>query len=268
VSLDVAQRANVARRRFWIIATIGLGSVLLVTTGLALVRGGEDPAEAPMVPEAIVSEPAVDERVVTGESQSGDSPGNSPAAETWVPPARQVTLPASTDQIDELPVGFPPTPDGAVAAEVAKDRYSSTLDYRLANMVARVYLAPELVTTADQASTAAVAQLRAKLGVAESGPAPSDVSAVTRPIGVQWVSDGDDRTEVSVLVQIDYRTRERTWSELAASTTIWHWMSGEAGRAADWRLVGARQPAADLAQIGTTAFNDAGWSAIVTETAR
>jgi hypothetical protein len=113
-----------------------------------------------------------------------------------------------------------------------------------------------------------VAELRAKLGVADSGPAPVDISAVTRPIGVQWETDGNDRTEVSVLVQVDYRSRERTWSELAASTTVWQWMAGEAGRPADWRLVGASQPEADLAQIGTSAFNDAGWSALVTETAR
>jgi hypothetical protein len=179
-----------------------------------------------------------------------------------------VTLPAGTDQIDELPVGFPQTPEGAAAAEVAKDRYSSTLDYQLANTVARVYLAPDFAATADQASTTAVAELRAKLGVTELGPAPADISAVTRPLGVQWVTDGDDRTEVSVLAQIDYRNREKAWSELAASTTVWHWMEGEVGRPADWRLVGARQPAADLARIGTTRFNDAGWSAIVTETAR
>ncbi|MGH8774406.1 MAG: hypothetical protein ACRDWI_04285 [Jiangellaceae bacterium] len=179
-----------------------------------------------------------------------------------------MTLPAGTDQIDELPVGFPHTPEGAAAAEVAKDRYSSTLDYRLANTVARVYLAPELAATADLASTSAVAELRAKLGVADSGPAPVNVSAVTRPIGVQWETDGDDRTEVSVLVQVDYRSRERTWSELAASTTVWQWMAGEGGRPADWRLVGASQPQADLAQIGTSAFNDAGWSALATETAR
>jgi hypothetical protein len=84
---------------------------------------------------------------------------------------------------------------------------------------------------------------------------------------VQWVADGDDRTEVSVLVQINYRTREKAWSELVASTTVWQWME-ESGRPADWRLVGARRPAADLTRIGTAAFNDAGWSAIVTETAR
>jgi hypothetical protein len=269
MSLDVAQRAGAARRRFWTIATVGLGSVLLVTMGLVLLRGGD--AQAPPLPktaDAPVSENTENELGGSDQSQGGGSPENSPAPEAWVPPARQVTLPAGTGQIDELPVGFPQTPEGAAAAEVAKDRYSSTLDYHLANTVARVYLAPELATTADEASTAAVADLRAKLGVGNFGPAPANVSAVTRPLGVQWVADGDDRTEVSVLVQINYRTREKAWSELAASSTVWQWMEGEGGRPADWRLVGAHQPEADLAQIGTAAFNDAGWSAIVTETAR
>ena len=269
MSLDVAQRAEATRRRrFWSIAATGLVSVLVASAGIALLLGGEDAARAPSTRAASVDGRAENESAGPAQSKETARPGARPAAEAWVPPARQVALPANTDQIDELPVGFPQTPEGAAAAEVAKDRYSSTLDYQLANTVAQVYLAPELAATADQASTAAVAELRAKLGVPDSGPAPVDIWAVTRPIGVQWEADAEDRTEVSVLVQIDYRTRERTWSELAASTTIWQWMAGEAGRPADWRLVGARQPEADLAQIGTSAFNDAGWSALVTETAR
>jgi hypothetical protein len=268
MSLDVAQRADAARRRFWTIATVGLGSVLLVTTGLVLLWGGD--AQAPAAPktaDALVSENTENELGSSDQSQGGGSPGHGPAAAAWVPPARQVTLPAGTDQIDELPVGFPQTPEGAAAAEVAKDRYSSTLDYHLANTVARVYLAPELATTADDASTAAVADLRARLGVAELGPPSAEASVATRPIAVQWVTEGDERTEVSVLVQVDYRIRQKAWSEIAASTTVWQWME-ESGRPADWRLVGARRPAADLTRIGTAAFNDTGWSAIVTETAR
>jgi hypothetical protein len=244
-----------------------LVSVLVASTGLALLLGGDDAAPAPGTPAA-ASPPAENEPAGSVESEDEARSAVSPAAESWVPPVRQVTLPAGTDQIDELPVGFPHTAEGAAATEVAKDRYSSTLDYRLANSVARVYLAPAMAATADQASTAAVAELRAKLDVPESGPAPVDVSAATRPIGVQWDTDGEDRTEVSVLVQIDYRSRERAWSELAASTTVWQWMAGEAGRPADWRLVGGGKPDADLAQVGTAAFNDAGWSALVTETAR
>jgi hypothetical protein len=269
MSLDVAQRAEeTRRRRFWSIAATGLVSVLVASTGLALLLGGEDGAPAPRTTDAAVIPPAEDEPAGAIESDDDAMPVTSPAPESWVPPVRQVTLPAGSDQIDELPVGFPHTPEGAAAAEVAKDRYSSTLDYRLANSVARVYLTPAMAATADQASTAAVAELRAKLDVPEAGPAPVDVSAATRPIGVQWEADGDDRTEVSVLVQIDYRSRERAWSDLAASTTVWQWMAGEAGRPDDWRLVGARKPDADLAQVGTAAFNDAGWSALVTETAR
>jgi hypothetical protein len=268
MSLDVAQRAEATRRRrFWSIAATGLVSVLVASTGLALLLDGGEAAPARSTPAASGGR-AENELADPAQYKETARPGTSSAAEAWVPPARHVALPAGADQIDELPVGFPRTPEGAAAAEVAKDRYSSTLDYQLANTVARVYLAPELAATADQASTSAVAELRAKLGVAASGPAPANVSVVTRPIGVRWETDGDDRTEVSVLVQVDYRSRERTWSELAASTTVWQWMAGEAGRPADWRLVGASQPEAYLAQIGTGAFNDAGWSALATETAR
>ena len=268
MSLDVTQRAEAnRRRRLWLLLVGGLAAALFVTSGVAFLAGGRrGDNTGPTRPAATPGGAAT--------TQPSSAPVPTPAdrvvkaAGAWVPPARQVKLPAGSDQIEELPVGFPHTPEGAAAAEVAKDRYSSTLDYRLANTVARVYFAPPLTATADQASTAAVRALRAKLGVDEGGPVPTDVSAVARPLGVQWSDDGDGRTAVSVLVQVDYRRSDRAWSELAASTTVWQWMAGEAGRPADWRLVDARRPSAALAPIGTKAFNDEGWAAIVTETAR
>jgi hypothetical protein len=64
MSLDVAQRAEATRRRrFWSIAATGLVSVLVTSTGLALLLRGEDAAPAPSTSAASVdgraeSEPA------------------------------------------------------------------------------------------------------------------------------------------------------------------------------------------------------------------
>ena len=261
MSLEVADRAAAhRRRRFWLITVAVLGLVLVVTGLVALVAGDE--ASAPASP-GLGNDPVLGEDATAASPTPTELSRPPQSAAAWVPPTRQVVLPLGSDQIDELPVGFPQSPDAA-AAEVAKDRYSSTLDYELANLVARVYMAPELAATADGASTAAVRALRAKVGVAEAGTPSPGVAVTTRPIGVQWTAIAPDRTEVSVLAQVDYRSSERAWTELAASTTVWEWRPGDADRPADWRLVDGREASARLARLGTPAFNTEGWAAIVT----
>src|SRR5918995_953608 len=107
MSLDVAQRAEeTRRRRFWSLAATGLVSVLVASTGLALLLGGEDGAPAPGTSAAAVSPPAQNDWAGSDVSEGQTRSVTSPGAASWVPPVRQVTLPAGTDQIDELPVGF------------------------------------------------------------------------------------------------------------------------------------------------------------------
>lgn len=60
--------------------------------------------------------------------------------------ARSVTLPEGADQLDELPIRFPRTPEGAAAAEATKNRYGG-LDYEFALQVMRTYVAPNLAAT-------------------------------------------------------------------------------------------------------------------------
>ncbi len=270
MSFDVIQRAEVnRRRRFWLLVAGALAAALAVTSALAFLHGGKEQSpRAPTKPAVTRGTPAVAVSPLQSVASPGAAEQAGAAPSAWVPPARQVVLPEGKDQIEEFPVGFPRTPEGAAAAEVTKDRYGTTLDYQLANTVARIYLAPTLTAMADQASTATVQALRTKLGVNVSGPAPIGTSAVSRPLGVQWTKTADGRVEVSVLTQVDYRMPGKAWSELAAATTVWQWMQGAAGRPADWRLVDGRRPDAALAPIGSKGFNDAGWIAIVTETAR
>jgi hypothetical protein len=261
MSLEIADKAATRRRRFWLTLAAALVGVLVAAAVLSAMMGDEDSATGPT--DAGAGVPAQRQDATTTR------PGTAPeSTAVWVPPAHKVVLPEGSARLSEFPIGFPQTPEGAAAAEVAKDRYSTTLDYELASTLARVYMPPDLDPAAYQPFVDAVAALRSRLGVPATGPVPTDVGAVTRPVGVQWSAVAPDRTEVSVLVQVEYRTAERSWSQLAASTTVWQWMPGERGRPPDWRLVDARQPTAELAQLGTAQFNEEGWVAVVTEVPR
>lgn len=261
MTLDVEQRSAAARRRLaLIIAAIVALVVLVAALVVALLRDDPEQTTRPSAPRDTV--PAFSTEAPSETRQP--LPGGGGNGTAWVPPARQVTLPSGSKRIGDYPVGFPQTPVGAAAAEVAKDRYSSTVDYAEANRLARIYIAPDLASYADDASTLAVRTLREQLGVPATGAAPTSSYSTSLPIGVQWerLSNGD--VEVEVLVEAKFVTPARTWTQLGAAKTVWRWID-EPGRGPDWRLVSADTPDAPLVQIGKAAFNDAGWSAIVTE---
>jgi hypothetical protein len=261
MSLEVEQRVRAARRRLvWAMAVVAALALAAVAAVLGL-RGGPDSAgsASASTPAGISPSPSVVQESAPSTAGSAPSAGGS----GWVPPARQVTLPAGTKRIEEYPVGFPRTPQGAAAAEVAKDVYIATTDYAQANRILRLYMAAHLAQTADAASTASVAQLRRDLGVPEQGPAPIDRYLVTRPLGVQWRQLDPDKVEVSVFGRSDLHTPGKVTTSLAGQTTVWQWLD-DPDRGPDWRLVDGYPPRAKLAALGTQAFNDAGWSALVT----
>jgi hypothetical protein len=258
VSLDVEQRAAASRRRMtWISAAAALLVVLVVLVSISVLAGSGEPTSGAPAPSAAPAQPPPPQ--VESSARALASPQSS-----WVPPARQVTLPNGTAQIDEYAVGFPPEPLGAAAAEVAKVRYTSSLDYAQVNAVMRIYAAPALRSVADESSTRTVEMLRRTLDASLDGPAPADRYLVTRPVGVQWRELEPGRVEVQVLVVSEHRTPERSWETLSAARTTWEWLD-EAGRGADWRLVDAGPPTARLVDLGSEGFNTEGWSAIVIE---
>ena len=262
MTLDVEQRAERHRRRLTWIALAAVVVLAAVVIALAVVLRGSDPDVAPPTAGESASTPA-GTAVQPSPSTPTPLPGGGGRG-FWVPPARQVTLPPASKRIGDYPVGFPKTPQGAAAAEVAKDRFGSTLDYAEANQLARVYTSPDLASLADKGSTASVELARKQLGVPAAGPVPDGHYTTTRPLGVQWKQLSPDKVEVQVLVQADYITPERTTTQLGGAATVWQWID-EPGRGPDWRLVDAHQPTAELVQVGTQAFNDAGWAAVVTE---
>lgn len=181
----------------------------------------------------------------------------------FVAPARRVILPAGNEQVDEYPVKFPHTPEGAAAVAVAMTRYSASLDYDTASEVLRLYAAPQYTQQADAAGRAAVQNARTRLGLSADGPAPQEASFVAEPTGVQWhVVDADEVT-VSVLAVTEYRLADKVQRELISAQNKVIWSADQD----DWRLapLGPGQLGGPkAAELGTPQFNDNGWSAVAT----
>lgn len=232
------------RRRRALLLAVALAVVAVWAGALATVVGQtqqRSDAASTRVPEAVVE--------------------TAPIPVAFQAPNRRVVLPAGAEQIDEYPTRFPHSPQGAAAAAVALTRYSASLDYVLVNAVLRLYAAPGAgaARAADSAAAIAVSAGRARLGLTMSGPAPADASVFAEPFAVRWVANGPDEVVVSVLSAVEYRSGQIQSRELVAATTAWQWIPD----ARDWRVDpgGAGTPP-PTAEIGSTEFNDAGWSAL------
>ncbi|MGQ0463977.1 MAG: hypothetical protein ACT4QG_01530 [Sporichthyaceae bacterium] len=186
---------------------------------------------------------------------------DAPVAVAFQAPERRVVLPIGAEQVDEYPMRFPHTPEGAAAAAVSLTRYSASLDYVVVDEVLRLYAmsTDAAAEAADQAAAVAVSAGRARLGLPMSGPSPLDASVFAEPFGIRWTAKGKDRVIVSVLSAVEYRSGQRELRELVAANTEWRWDA----RVGDWRVApgdAGRAPAA--AEIGSAEFNDAGWTAL------
>lgn len=236
-----AVRTQLTRRRLLIVGgavVLGLWAVALFTV-VGQTGNGTDATSAGPV-------------VVTPDA---------PIAVAFQAPSRRVVLPTGSEQVDEYPMRFPHTPEGAVAAAVSLTRYSASLDYVVVDEVIRLYAMPgeAAAEAADQASAAAVSAGRARLELPMSGPSPMDASVFAEPFGVRWTAKGADRVIVSVLSAVEYRAGTRQLRELVAANTAWRWDAG----IGDWRVApGDAGQAPDAAEIGSAAFNNAGWTAL------
>lgn len=200
-------------------------------------------------------------------------PGPSAGASTSAPPvataapARWVTLPPNTGWADaSLPTLWPQTPQGACAMVAATAQYGWTLDQGQDVQAAELYT----TSAAQQASIAGADQIPAQLmtavGISATAP-PTGLSITATPIGVAWsVTDATD-VRVSLLVRLNAEAdgADSTAEVLEAITTdvVWTPMSGQPD-GGDWRMalsVG-KLPTPPAADVGTVAFNTAGWTAI------
>jgi hypothetical protein len=213
-TLDAARSRHSRGKGRWLalaggLALLGLWATAVVTD-VGRAHGGHGPAGA-IVPTPVATTTAA------------------PAA--FQAPDRRVVLPAGGAQVDEYPVSFPHTPEGAAAAAVALTRYSASLDYASASEVLRLHTTAGAAKAADSAAAAATSAARTRLGVAMTGPAPTDASVFAEPYAVHWVVAAPDKVRVSVLSSVEYRTGEKLTRELVAAASQWWWDAADA----DWR---------------------------------
>lgn len=212
--------------------------------------GTVQPAPLPLSPEPAAGSPAA----------VPAAPAGSPTPE-FAAPARRMVLPAGAERVDEYPVKFPFSVEGAAAAAVATTRYAATLDYLTASEVLRLYAASANATQADTTASAAVGAARKRLGLPLAGPVSADASLVTNPVGVAWEVLAPDRVRIALESVAEYRRGDTITRELVSLNNFLRWDQ----TAGDWKLVPT--PAGQFAgpptaELGTQAFNDAGWSAI------
>jgi hypothetical protein len=192
-------------------------------------------------------------------AQAAAAPSAAPVEVAFEAPRARAVLPAGGDQVDEYPVSFPHTVEGAAAAAVAVTRYSASLDFAAVSEVLRLYAIPgnKAAGIADRAAAAAVSAGRSRLGVPTVGPAPTDTSVLAEPFAVQWTKQGLDEIDVSVLSAVEFRTGEKVDRELVATGSHWRWVGN------DWHLVPGQTPTTPAAaELGTKQFNRLGWTAV------
>ncbi|MBO8189255.1 hypothetical protein [Streptomyces spirodelae] len=238
---------------------MALVGVILLLVGVlvgVLTGGGSDsgarkeddagPSHGPAEP----SEPA-------GSSEGDHTP------ESWV------NLPEGMAEMNGLPVKFPRTDTGAVAAAVASNRAGWSMDEDEIRRGMETYGDPSAEKEGDSQETkaAAVAYLAQKArqmaGVPAKGPVPDGVSLSGVPIGVQWKTLSADRVRVFVLTRVTSKAGEgeKTRTRLMAVPSEAIWTAG------DWKLTKPqeeidRSEVPDPADLGTKKFSREGWKAL------
>lgn len=201
---------------------------------------------------------------VTSAPASGDgaatatiTPGSG-----FVAPARWVTLPGATTTRLGFPAGFPHTPEGAAAAEVAvvKAAAAAGWDYDAQDRVVRAYAVPAQMDQYRENAHALDVESRTALGLPETGPLPAGATISGAVIGVQWTPADADDVRVSVLERVTYTTSSSTSpaTEIHSIAGQMEWVDD------DWRDALQTNPTAPPSpvDIGSSDFNSAGWDAI------
>lgn len=268
MSMDVHERVAATRRRMVQRAAGVLAVVLVVlVVGAVMTRalGGDDPT--PTAAPAAAGDPARTAPISPAVPPTGSTTGAGGSQQgVFVPPERRVVLPTGAEQIDEYPVRFPHTPEGAASLVVAVTRYSGTLDYAIADEVVRLYADPSIAQKAADQAAAGGRALRVRMGLPTTGPVPPEYALIARPIGVQWKQVSDDVYDVSILFTLDQVTKDGTTTELVRSTNRVRWVKDRGTNGGDWKAIA---PTGELApkggELGTKAFNDGGYAAIAEE---
>lgn len=256
MALDLQRAANRRMR----VVVFGLAGAVVLLVGVlvgVLVSGGDDGDEA--APTA----PSTAEASDTDLEGPGFDPEETlqPSGD-FVAPSDYVRLPDGAREEEGLPVGFPQSPDGAVAAVAASTRNAWSWDADQIERGIRVYASAD--TGADLAGMAEAGAegIRRYIGVSETGPVPQDAALNAWPIGVQWEELDDGAVRVFTLTRIAFTpgggVQTRTHLHSTVNDAVW-----EDG---DWKVravpaeVTRDGPA--TAEVGSQKFIDEGWVAI------
>jgi hypothetical protein len=230
--------------------------VILVCVVVSLVVNHDGGSSASALPG-----PSASATATAGASSPATEPApTSTASGVYIAPANFVSLPQGSRRLNGLPVGFPHTPQGAVAMAVASATATWTDDAAANSAAARVYSAPGQVDQQAADAAAGAAALRKTFGLPATGPLPAGATLSTWPIGVQWKVLDVDTVQVSFEVRelSSPGTGQPATSRIQATTGLMGWTTS-----GDWKIIETEPMSVPTPyDLGTDGFNSAGWIAI------
>ncbi|MFE1230570.1 hypothetical protein [Streptomyces sp. NPDC058745] len=247
------------------LAAVGLCAAVLALTGYAMFTGddeGEAPAAGKGGPKASASASA---------SPSYSVPDN------WTEPALWAALPRGQRTDDRgSQVGFPHTPEGAVAMLMAATASSvegdqSSVDQQLRSYYSYLVKAEQTGSTErniKQNGQNIDKEVASGAGAAPGQPLPSGVYMRSHVVGFKIIKESPDEVNVWLLARAVHKYGE-TAKESGSYTRA---VAGAVWQDGDWKLSGkatdraareARsQPKPEMVAPGDAAFNTSGWTAI------
>jgi hypothetical protein len=240
--------ARTTRRR--VIAIASVAAVLVV--GVIVLATTRAPAARPTAGAA---------------GHAGATAMPSPGSSSYVPPARWVTLPPATGEDQQMPVGYPHSPLGAAAMAASTVSYAWCALPQQAAAAASVYADPDQQQQAVTAATGLVGELRQKTGLPATGPLPAGANIQAIPYAVKYTAQDQNTVVVDVAFNLQWTTgtgqATTTQPMVVAGTMVW---VNQTSSGQDWHYTltptSGTPDYPTPAEVGTPAFNQAGWQAI------
>lgn len=251
MTLDLQQKATRRMRR----AVVVLVAVILVLVGLVVVlsvTGDDGPANGAPGPQTSPSaQPTDDGRTTLPDDDGG-----------YVAPEHTVKLPTGASKTGTLPIRFPHLPEGAAALAVASARNAWSLDASEVRAGILAYAASDVRDDMAAVAGDGAKGNREYSGVPATGKLPVGATLTAWPIGVQWTAVDLNTVDVLVLLRVTHSpgggAKETTEVVVSPTRAIWD------ASASDWKIrpTDPTDNLPDPVDIGTDAFNSAGWRAI------
>ncbi|MGP3974460.1 hypothetical protein ACTWQF_10735 [Streptomyces sp. 8N114] len=204
-----------------------------------------------------------------GPVQPSEAPSDSEGDGTFHDPDSWVNLPEGKAGKNGLPIGFPHTDRGAVAAAVANNRAGWSMDEDEIRRAMETYADPKDLDDPNEqedkaaAVAFAVKSAREMAGVPAKGPVPDGANLSGVPIGVRWKPLSAGRVRVYILTRVTTKAGKgkETKTQLMALPSEAIWTAG------DWKMTSPeeeidRSEIPAPADLGTRKFSAEGWKAL------